>query len=68
MENKATKAETERRGARYADITALSRQAASDDSLIAIDGEHFSGPMYTMWVRQILPLLHLHSEPFLQGQ
>lgn len=55
--NAANKAETERQAARYADITALSRQAASNDSLIAIDRLHFSGPMYAMWVQKILPLV-----------
>lgn len=57
--NAVNKAETEAKGARYADITTISRQAAGDDSLIAIDGEHFSGPMYAMWVQKILPLVRL---------
>lgn len=42
-------------GARYADITAVSRHAAFDPSLIAPDGLHPSGRMYAEWLRVILP-------------
>lgn len=57
--NAANKIETRRKGARYADITGISRRAASDESFIATDGEHFSGPMYALWVDKILPLVSL---------
>lgn len=39
----------------YFDITPISRLADSDNSLLASDGLHPSGKMYTQWVQQILP-------------
>jgi lysophospholipase L1-like esterase len=47
--------ETERLGARYVDITPLSRQAAHDPTLLAGDGLHPSGKMYTAWTELVLP-------------
>lgn len=41
----------------YVDITPGSKKAADDRSLIAGDGLHPSGEMYTQWVDQILPVL-----------
>ena len=43
-------------GARYADITPLSRRAAADRSLIAPDGLHPSARMYAQWIDVILPV------------
>lgn len=40
-------------GVAYFDITAISRQAASDPSLVAGDGLHPSGEMYSLWVDQL---------------
>lgn len=37
------------------DITAISREAADDSSLVAEDGLHPSGKMYGLWVQSILP-------------
>jgi lysophospholipase L1-like esterase len=47
-------AETQRGGARYVDVTPSSRQAALDGTLIAGDGLHPSGKMYTEWARLAL--------------
>jgi lysophospholipase L1-like esterase len=41
----------------YIDVTAESRKAASDPSLIAIDGLHFSGKEYGRWARLMEPSL-----------
>jgi lysophospholipase L1-like esterase len=54
--NAINRAETERSGARYIDITPISRQAAQDRSLLAADGLHPSGKMYAAWVKLIKPL------------
>jgi lysophospholipase L1-like esterase len=43
-------------GARWVDITPISRRAASDPSLVAPDGLHPSGRMYKEWVDVILPI------------
>jgi acyl-CoA thioesterase I len=40
---------------RFYDITAISREAATDSSLLAEDELHPSGLMYSRWVAQILP-------------
>lgn len=47
--------ETEKLGARYVDVTMLSRIAASDNNMIAHDGLHPSGKMYTEWVKLMMP-------------
>lgn len=47
--------ETARLGARYVDITPLSRQAIDDPDLLAGDGLHPSGKMYTAWTELALP-------------
>lgn len=47
--------ETKRAGARYADITPISRRAATDASLIAPDGLHPSAKMYASWISMIEP-------------
>ncbi len=44
----------EQEGIAYFDITALSRKAANDNSLIASDGLHPSGKMYREWVDLIV--------------
>ncbi len=45
----------EQAGAHYVDVTAVSRQATTDPTLIADDGLHPSGKMYTAWVELALP-------------
>lgn len=42
-------------GVRYADITPISRMAASRPELIAADLLHPSGEMYSLWVELIIP-------------
>jgi len=53
--NATNRAETLQAGARYVDITPVSRQALHDTTLIASDGLHPSGKMYTKWVELVLP-------------
>jgi lysophospholipase L1-like esterase len=58
--NAINRQETERAGARYADITAISRRARDDRSLIAADGLHPSATMYAAWVAVIERALLSH--------
>jgi lysophospholipase L1-like esterase len=44
-------------GVNYLDITAISRMAANDPTLIAPDGLHPSGKMYAMWVALLEPMV-----------
>ncbi len=53
--NVINKEEAERAGARYVDVTPVSREAADDPLLIAADGLHPSRKMYTEWARSALP-------------
>lgn len=53
--NEVNREETERAGARYVDVTPLSRQAAQDPTLIARDGLHPSAKMYAGWADLVLP-------------
>ena len=48
--------ETMKAGARYVDVTPVSRKALSDPSLIAGDGLHPSGSMYAEWASLALPI------------
>lgn len=52
--NAANRAAAAQYGARYVDITPISRRAAGDDRLLASDGLHPSGAMYAAWVDLIL--------------
>jgi lysophospholipase L1-like esterase len=53
--NRINAEETQRLGARHVDVTPESRQATSDTTLIARDGLHPSGKMYTDWAQLALP-------------
>lgn len=53
--NAINRAETERRGIAYIDITLISRQVPDDSALIAEDGLHPSGEMYRLWVVLMQP-------------
>ena len=53
--NTINREETAHAGAHYVDITPVSRQALQDASLLASDGLHPSGKMYTQWVELVLP-------------
>ncbi len=45
------------RGIAFVDITDISRDAARDRSLVAIDGLHPSGRQYARWVERITPVV-----------
>jgi len=51
--NKVNREETSRAGARYVDITGISR--GNDATLVAGDGLHPSGKQYAAWARLIAP-------------
>jgi lysophospholipase L1-like esterase len=53
--NAINRAETEKAGARYVDVTPGSRRAVSEPDLIAGDGLHPSGRMYGEWARLARP-------------
>ena len=53
--NVAARAAAESRGARWVDVTPVSRMADDDHTLLATDGLHPSRAMYTRWVELILP-------------
>ena len=54
--NAVNREETERAGAHYVDVTPISRAANKDPALIAPDGLHPSGKMYTLWTEKALPV------------
>ncbi len=54
--NVINQAEAERSGAYYIYVTSISREAASDRSLLAADGLHPSGKMYARWVKLVEPI------------
>jgi lysophospholipase L1-like esterase len=53
--NAICREETVRAGARYVDVTPISRQAPKDAALVAEDGLHPSAKMYAEWVKLALP-------------
>jgi len=53
--NAINRQEAAQAGAHYVDVTPVSRQALQDASLLATDGLHPSGKMYTQWVELVLP-------------
>ena len=53
--NAVNRAECEARGARYVDVTPISRLAAGEASLLAEDRLHPSGEMYRRWAEAALP-------------
>ncbi|MFD0794549.1 SGNH/GDSL hydrolase family protein [Mucilaginibacter litoreus] len=55
--NAINKQETDMLGVAYVDITPISRQAAYDTDLVASDGLHPSGKMYSLWVNELLSLV-----------
>jgi lysophospholipase L1-like esterase len=54
--NAVNRAEAERIGTPYIDITEFSRRAIDAPDLIADDGLHPSGAMYAGWTRMVLPV------------
>lgn len=57
--NKVIEEECLNQNVKYFDITDISRLAAEDKSLLAADGLHPSGKMYSKWVERILPSVKL---------
>ncbi len=55
--NSISKWVAEQRGAIFIEITAHSRKAAADASLIAQDGLHPSGKMYEFWAQQLANII-----------
>jgi lysophospholipase L1-like esterase len=55
--NAINKAESDKAGINYINITPISKQAATNSSLIAADGLHPSANMYAMWVSAIAPVV-----------
>jgi lysophospholipase L1-like esterase len=53
--NAVARDETARAGARFVDVTPMSRRAATESNLVAGDGLHPSGVMYAEWARLALP-------------
>lgn len=61
--NAVNREEAAAAGARYVDVTAVSRRAAADASLTASDGLHPSGAMYAAWAELVLPHALAALEP-----
>jgi len=53
--NEVNRDESAAVGARYVDVTTISRRAAAEPDLIGGDKLHPSAAMYTAWVRAMLP-------------
>lgn len=49
--------ESQKAGVHYVDVTSVSRQAAHDPTLVAVDGLHPSGKMYAEWAKLALPIM-----------
>lgn len=54
--NLVNREEAEDAGAHYVDVTPVSRMARAEAELIAEDGLHPAGRMYTLWAEQVLPV------------
>jgi lysophospholipase L1-like esterase len=54
--NRIKREESHRAGARFVDITDISRKAKTNTGLVADDGLHPSGAMYGLWVERALPV------------
>jgi lysophospholipase L1-like esterase len=55
--NAINREEAKHAGARYVDITPISRRAADEPALLAPDGLHPSGAMYAAWAAEALPVV-----------
>ena len=53
--NSVNEEESRKAGVHYVDVTPISREAVNDAALIASDGLHPSGKMYTEWTRLVYP-------------
>lgn len=57
--NEVNRKQAENAGVQYVNITPISREAEADRTLLAVDGLHPSGRMYSEWVELILPSARL---------
>lgn len=57
--NAVNKKESLRAGVHYIDITPISRLAAKNHKLLARDGLHPSGEMYSEWVKKLIPKVRM---------
>ena len=55
--NAMNKSITEKMGIKYFNITEISRNGLAQPDLVANDGLHPSGKMYSLWVDRMLPIL-----------
>ena len=55
--NAINRDEARRAGARYVDLTPISRRASVEPALVAADGLHPSGAMYAAWAAEVLPVI-----------
>jgi lysophospholipase L1-like esterase len=53
--NRRLRAEAERAGCRWVDVTAISQQAGDETGLLAPDDLHPSAEMYRRWLETIVP-------------
>jgi lysophospholipase L1-like esterase len=60
--NAINKQESASAGVNYLDITGISREAATNASLIATDGLHPSYQMYKLWIDKLAPLVIARME------
>ena len=54
---------TLRRNIAYIDITPLTRKAATDQTLLAADGLHYSGKEHQLWAERLAPVMLKHLKP-----
>lgn len=54
--NQVNLEESQKAGAHYVDVTPVSRKAEEDPILVAGDGLHPSGKMYSEWAKSALPI------------
>lgn len=54
--NAVNRAESQKLSVHYVDVTPISRAAADDKELLASDGLHPSGKMYTQWAQLVRPV------------
>ncbi len=54
--NRIKRNESEAAGVRYVNVTGISREAATDPTLVAGDGLHPSGTMYARWAEVTFPI------------
>jgi len=56
--NAINKRITDAAGITYVDVTTLSRAAATDHTLLASDGLHYSAKEYRLWANELAPIMY----------